>query len=150
MEQFKIEHFESDGPWRSFPEFVTLSKDEADRIRLTFERKTGIDTTKDKWDLLRYLESLSCQVKNVNAESEDFDLSLIAYKVGLKPRDEIYINWDDFTTIDRMNFLDLSKYFDDIWYPGPDDIEIFDDTFSWILFISHWGGVNFLDLTKFS
>ena len=44
-----------------------------------------------------------------------------------------------FDDADEMHFGDLDKYFYDIWYPVTDDIDIFDDTFKWLLLIVHNG-----------
>lgn len=45
-----------------------------------------------------------------------------------------------------MRFKDLTEHFDYIWYPGPDDIEIFDDSLSWILSVDHGGYLRVLVL----
>ena len=39
-----------------------------------------------------------------------------------------------------------NKYFDDIWYPDSDDIDIFDQTLSWILTVLHNGDVKILQI----
>lgn len=48
----------------------------------------------------------------------------------IKPQTNVYINWYRYDQVDEMAFVDLDKCFADIWYPGPDDIDIFDSEFS--------------------
>ncbi len=68
----------------------------------------------------------------------------MVHSLDLEPQEEVYINWDDFTTIVRMRFKDLTEHFHYVWYPGPDDIEIFDDSLSWILSVDHGGYLRVL------
>jgi len=62
--------------------------------------------------------------------------------LGISAEKKVYVNWYRYDNVDEIQFVDLTKYFDDIWYPGLDDIDIFDATFSWILSISHDGAVR--------
>jgi hypothetical protein len=41
---------------------------------------------------------------------------------------------------------DLSRYFDDIFYPGPDDIELFDETLKWFMLVDHEGAISITEL----
>ena len=41
---------------------------------------------------------------------------------------------------------DTDSYFDDIWYPDADDIDVFDDTVTWILSVAHSGQNKLLKL----
>ncbi len=36
----------------------------------------------------------------------------------------------------------MSRWFDDIWYPASDDIDLFDSTLDWILSVSHSGLID--------
>jgi hypothetical protein len=40
-------------------------------------------------------------------------------------------------------YLTFIKYFDDLWYPGSDDIWIYEDGMEWILEISHEEKITF-------
>ena len=96
--------------------------------------------------LMKTLCESSRPVEHANAKAEGFDLAALVHSLELEAQEEVFINWDDFTTIDRMRFKDLTEHFDYIWYPGPDDIEIFDDSLSWILSVDHGGYVRVLVL----
>lgn len=54
-----------------------------------------------------------------------------------------YINWRGFEDIDRLETKALAKYFDDIWYPGPDEIDIWDASYEWIMSIDADGGIRY-------
>lgn len=54
----------------------------------------------------------------------------------------VFINWYRFDDIDKMSLKDLDQYFYDIWFPATDDIDIFDDTFKWIVSIFHDGIIS--------
>ena len=56
----------------------------------------------------------------------------------------MYINWSDFKDIDVLDLEDVLRYFYDIWFPGMDDIEIFDETFNWLVSIRHDGVVSYV------
>lgn len=84
------------------------------------------------------LES-SRPIQHAHAEKEGFDLASVTVALGLKPQEDVYVNWDDLKTIDRVRFSDLVGKFDYVWYPGPDDIDIFDDSLSWVLSVDHGG-----------
>ena len=66
----------------------------------------------------------------------------VAASLGLEPREEVYVNWDDFATIHRVRFADLAENFDYLWYPGPDDVDIFDESLSWVLSVDHGGYIR--------
>ena len=143
MEQFKIEHFERDNPGEPFPGFATLPPIEVLRIRQELARMVGIDQSVEALALLNALVDASHLVEDFDAASEGFQLSALVDHLDLKPDRNIYLNWDRLLTVDRMEFKDFSEYFDEIWYPSADDIEVFDDTMSWVLFIHHSGTLRF-------
>jgi hypothetical protein len=146
MEHFKIEHFERDRSGESFPKFHTLAPNELFHIRKELARKAGFDETVEPLILIRFLLDASHPVGEYNATSEGFELSSVTKELDLKPQQHIYINWDRLVTVDRMKFADLSKHFNDIWYPSADDIEVFDDSLSWILFVHHSGSVRVVQI----
>lgn len=59
--------------------------------------------------------------------------------LGLNPRRLIYLNWNQFDDIDEMHLPDVSEFFEFLWYPGADDPDLFDESVTWILSISHDG-----------
>jgi hypothetical protein len=54
------------------------------------------------------------------------------------------VSWYRVDQIDEIAFDDLATWFDDIWYPNSDDLDICDDTLSWVVSINHEGDVNWI------
>lgn len=142
MEHFKVEHFERERQGERFPKFETLGPNELLRIRKGLARKIGLDESVSPLVLIKSLLDGSHPVEDVDATSESFQLSSLAEELDIILPRYVDINWDRLATVDRMEFAELSKYFHDIWYPSADDIEVFDDTLSWILFVHHSGSVR--------
>ena len=142
MESFKIEHFKKYNPTKDFPTFNTLTPVEAQEIYTRLSAEIGKIIPRDH--LIKIINNLSTSVKDVNTNNDEFLLESVFSRLNIQPNEKIYINWYQFDDIDEMRFDDLNKYFDDIWYPSSDDIDIFDSTFSWFLCISHDGNVKYL------
>ena len=145
MELFKIEHFRRQYPGKEFPSVRSLGTEEAEKIATAIRLKSGIHG-EDSLSLMRQMHSRSSALEGFNAESEGFDLRSILGAAGITPGAQVYINWYRFDTIDCIFLKDLATYFDDIWYPGSDDIDLFDDTLSWIISVEHAGGIRVLML----
>jgi len=148
MEKFKIEHFENDHPGKKFPWFRTLQSSEAEKFKQSFSSRLSLDANTTSENLVRIILEKSNFIETIQADSEHFSISKLLNSIGVFPMNNICLNWYRFDEIDELYFDDLDKYFDDIWYPGPDDIDIFDQTLSWILTILHDGSVKFLQIEK--
>ena len=142
MENFKIEHFEKDNPSKEFPWFKTLSSDEAKVVYEEISRKIGTNVDPDQ--LVIKIDEIGTPIKFFNASNEDFALTKVFETLNISPNENVFINWYRFDDIDEICLEDLNLYFDDVWYPGSDDIDIFDANFSWILSVSHSGDIKFL------
>ena len=148
MEQFKIEIFKDEHHGRPFPPFTTLGKEDADRLLQAFARKMHLSEPYDGLILLKALFARSSGVEGVNATSDAFHLLSVLESFSISPEREVYVNWYRFDVIDRMNSVELAAYFPYVWYAGPDDIEIFDDSLSWVLFVDHGGYLRILEISK--
>lgn len=144
MESFKIEYFKKDNPTKNFPNFSTLTSDEAHEIytRLSREMEGGLPPDQ----LVKKINEIGVPVDDYSAESDNFILKEVFDKLWLQPVSEVYINWYHFDNIDKISLKDLSNNFNDIWYPASDDIDIFDTTLSWILSINHEGSIKIVRL----
>lgn len=146
MEMFKIEHFKREYPNAEFPEFYSLNNIELRVLQNCWFSKLGF---KDR-DLLILTNTLNAQslpIPDTNAEDKGFCLSNVLFHEHIKPNEWIYLNWYRYDQIDKMKFSELEKYFDDIWYPSSDDLDIFDDSYAWILSIRHDGVLSLLKFT---
>jgi len=91
--------------------------------------------------LVKQLNMIENTVLDINAKSENFCLTAVFANLGIVPKENVYINWYRFDKIDKMQFNDVVHYFNYIWYPDSDEIDLFDDSFSWIVSIDHDGSV---------
>lgn len=148
MENFKRVHFKKEYPDNEFPWWRQLTSEEMRFMRQTIAQKIGEGHVADLLSLTTMVAASGELVDNVNAADEGFVLADVLKGLQIKPEKKICINWYRFDDIDEMIFEDLNRYFDDIWYPNSDDIEIFDSTFMWILSISHHGSVKIVQFSR--
>ncbi len=76
------------------------------------------------------------------ADDSQFSIVKLFSDLKVSTSQYVFINWDRYDDIDEIGFNDFNMYFADIWYPGPDDIDIFDSSFGWIISISPEGYVR--------
>lgn len=84
----------------------------------------------------------------INAEDENFKFFDVLKNLQIKAENHLYINWDNFQMIDEFRSEDFYKYFDDIWFPSADDIDIFDSQINWIISIRHDGAIFYIKTQK--
>ena len=141
MENFKIDHFKKDNLGGEFPWHRSLAIYDMDHIRSRLANTLQVNS-ESNLDLINALYAISLAVDKSNAEQDGFSLLELFNNVDISPLEKVYINWYRFDNIDEMRFVDLCEYFEAIWYPGADDIDIFDSTLSWILSVTHNGVVR--------
>jgi hypothetical protein len=145
MQEIKIQNFERDRG-QSFPAFRSLSPDQCAALRERVAQKLGLPPETDPLELVRHLAAKEGRYSSQQADEASFDLGKAMDELGIKPKDTIYLNWYRYDDVDEMSVKDLSKFFDDIWYPSSDDLDIFDDSLQWILSIAHDGDVKAIAL----
>lgn len=143
MELFKIEHFNKEHGKTNFPEYHELSPEECCNVANAISLKYRIKA-KSPLDFVQQLSSQQVYIDSKNAESEGFSLKSFVEQHKIVPLNKVFVNWYQFDKIDTMSFYDMSKYFDYIWYPSADDIDLFDLSFEWILSIDHDGTIKLL------
>lgn len=142
MDAFKIELFQKENPQCEFPQVTALSAEEMTCIRQKFAKKLSVDQNTTGKDLLNLLVKSSKSIMDYNACNSGFIVANVFNHLKIVPKANVYINWYQFDKIDTININDFIKYFDDIWFPSTDDIEIFDDTCDWVLLIAHDGYIS--------
>ena len=140
MEQFKIDNFVR-AFGNGFPDYRCLSGTECADLFSRLATRLGLPTTIQGLDLLIELSKLGVVLPGVSAESDDFVLSRTISDSGIVSEPSVFLNWYRFDNVDQLQLTDLTKYFDDIWYPAADDIDVFDTTLSWVISIRHDGMV---------
>lgn len=146
MEKFKIDNFVRENPSCVFPDVLTLTQDETLSIRSRLIDILKLDPTVDSLKLINFLWGKSSAINSINAEEEDFNFFELIRLAGINPKQSVLVNWDRMETIDRIRLDDFCKYFSDIWYPSSDDIEVFDDSLTWMILIEHSGDIRFAQL----
>jgi hypothetical protein len=146
MDQFKIDLFEESFK-RTFPSFHSLNHDEMNEMIGKLSLRLGFDEPVNGSLLLKAI-IVNRVPTGVNAQDYNFRLDDFLHSLQIVPNGEIFINWHSFDKIDLMAFSDFTQYFDDIWFPGPDDIEVFDCGMDWILSIAHDGDLRIVDLRQ--
>lgn len=144
MEKFKIELFSQEYPDKEFPWFRHLSSEEQRYLyaKIAFLLKSSAEISSR--ELVEKINDNGIILSNFHAEKAGFSLSAVLESKNIIPQDKVFINWYRFDDIDQLYFEDLNRFFDNIWYPGPDDIDIFDESFLWMLSVSHCGVISII------
>lgn len=141
MDPFKINNFVREYPGTALPRCSAVGQDEVIYMASILRRADPCPGEPATGWLRRCYEA-STIMPNVNLEEHEIPLATIFLALSVEPKNYVYLEWGALQNIDRFDLNDLEKYFYDIWYPGADDIELFDETFKWIIFIRHFGSVS--------
>lgn len=136
MNAVKIQNFSSANPNSEFPAFKHLSPSDCALLRSEIATRLGLVPQSEPLVLLETLHAEAKPFTSVGAPAT-FELQNIISGAGFNWCLDVYVNWHRFDDIDRIALYDLSKYFDYIWYPSSDDIEIFDEGLDWFVLVRH-------------
>lgn len=139
MDEFKRNRFARDHPDATFPRIEPVPDDKTRALRIRLANAAQFPPEVDNLALTHHLDSLLRPVENSDVQSPHFDLASVLRNLGINPLNEVYINWYRYDRIDMINFEELVQHFLAIWYPSSDDIELFDDSCSWLVGIDHTG-----------
>jgi hypothetical protein len=143
MDQFKIDNFVATHPGIAFPAFRHLSSEECASIRASVAGKLGLRSDANGLTLVRTLEAKAAEIQSASPSDPGFAPSKLLSQFRILPR-EIYINWYRFDDVDVMSTADVDRAFHDIWYPSSDDIEVFDESMTWFMLVSHFETIRLL------
>lgn len=146
MDKFKLAHFERAHPGVSPPAIDALSPPEALAVRRLLASRLGLDQHVSPEDLVTFLDHRQTVMPHVNADGDGFSLSAALRSENIVPAKYVLLNWYQFDELDRVSWSDLSTFFDDIWYPASDDIDIFAASCDWVLSVHHSGTLKVLHL----
>lgn len=147
MDPIKIKSFEPLYDEEVFPSFRKLNVEECLNIVSSLIQKFNLPENISSLDLIKYIAQLGDLIPNLDTEDPGFNLIKLLKSYNITQNKNIFIDWYRFDNIDEMSLDDLSKHFDDIWYPSSDDITIFDSSLNWFLFIYHYGCVSLVILS---
>ena len=119
-----------------------LPIDEVKEMYQRLAQRLDLDPKTSPKVLLRQVDDRLTLVRGADAESADFNpLSVLDPAIVASGTDVLFTLGEP-EEIWRISRVDLSRYFDSIWYSGPDDLTLFDSKMSWIIGISHEGAVR--------
>jgi hypothetical protein len=142
MEDFKIKYFNSEQPGAKFPSYTSLPDGLCDDISKKLSGRLGVLNDSE---LVKVIAERATFLKR-NVWDADFDFSTLFNELGIPAPKNLYINWYQFDQIDIFNFDDFTKYFEFIWYPGPDQIELFSEELTWIVSVDESGYLTYINL----
>lgn len=144
MDKIKVDNFLREYQGLQFPRYISLNNKECLRISQSLQISFGLKKIIDGLRLVKEFDSLAIPL-NLNADTtQDFSISKLLHSLKINANSEVYVNWYRFDKIDLLNLLDLNNFFNDLWYTNLDDIDIFDNSFEWILSINHDGYIKYL------
>jgi hypothetical protein len=111
-------------------------------IRARLKMAIGMPEAADNLALSKGIAALQGSCSAENADCESFSLSDTLRRFDVHPDPLIYVDFYRYDDIDELRVEDVMRYFPYIWYPGSDDISIFDRSLAWVLSISHDGEVR--------
>ena len=146
MDQIKIDNFLKENPEKEFPNYEHLDNTKSADIRSRICEKLGVSSSADSLNLVQQIEKYGHVCVGVHCNENNFDLKKAFLSIEVECPKNVYISWYRFDDIDKLRFADLAEKFDDIWYESVDDLDIFDDSFSWIVSVTHYGQLKFIRL----
>ncbi|WP_397458383.1 hypothetical protein AB3464_27270 [Pseudomonas asplenii] len=125
-----------------FPDFQKILGEELTALQSRIYRLFSVRFKIDLPHEMAKTQEIVVSVHPENATADDFSLSECFQRLGLWPRERVFINWGRFDDIDALFTTDLAWAFSSVWYSGIDDIEIFDESLDWMVAIAHDGTVE--------
>lgn len=144
MHKHKIDNFEREDPGLDFPTYVEIRGSELEDLRNSVYLTLGLQPDASISEVAKAFCRDLRIMPGVDAESETFSLEEVLAKCPGQKADRFYLDFSidwTFSDVDSMATADVINYFTDIWYPMADDLTLFDDSFSWAVWIDHHGCV---------
>ena len=123
----RLERLATIGPSEDLPELEALDPAACLEVRRHVARSLDVSPSGEPRALSLALLSRTTWLPGILATAEDFSLLDLARHLGIEA-DVVYVNFSHFDDVDRIRLTALSRRFDDLWFEGPDGIDIFDDT----------------------
>ena len=139
MDSFKLKkHFEKHGV--ALASHAMLAREEGEALFAKLLSKHGIDVD-DKMAGV-FFERMVLPVDCGNAEERSFSLATVFDLLDLRPSRMIYCYWFNYgDPTDLIDWEILATHFHEIWFPGRDDLVLFDESMAWLVHIHHIGDV---------
>ena len=145
MEKYKIDLFEKE-TGNLFPPILKLNKTDCNICYHHFQEM--IHVYNSNVSVFENFQSNALFIEKYNALDENFNILDVFTELKLSSN-VIYVDWDEFQTIDKFQTLDFSNYFSDIWFPSSDNIIIFPEDMTILIMIRHDGAIYGIKRTGF-
>jgi hypothetical protein len=142
MNQFKIENFRKSHPDSVFPFFKQIDAEACSVLARRIALAIGLTGSTNVLALIRRLVEVESEIGILSENDLSSSLVKILDQATISFSEFVYVNWYRFDSVDQMRYSDFVKNIEDIWYPSSDDVDIFDDTCSSIVSITHFGAVR--------
>jgi hypothetical protein len=148
MDPAKRRRFELDTQ-KEFPRLEPLSASAAAGVRHKLASKLALPNRTAGTELSLRLREV-CET--IGDRGIDSDRTLLAsaisrFSPGLAG--PVLLNWGHWLEVDRMECRAVIDYFDFLWYPKVDDLDILDEALRWIVSVDHDGWIYAADLRSF-
>ncbi|MFN0061482.1 MAG: hypothetical protein ACKVPX_03045 [Myxococcaceae bacterium] len=142
MDSFKLDNFVAANPGTLLPIRSCQEKDVAG-VRERLAAALKIADCSDGRGIAEAILRAETVVSDVSALKPGFDFGeVVRTLVDVQPEDAVLLNWHHFEQLDRIRFADLARYFEDIWYPAVDDLDVLSEDTRWVVSISHFGTIG--------
>jgi hypothetical protein len=138
MQDIKRKNMKED--YSCIPDYETFSESEAKAIVKAIKSVYSISDTVDS----EVEEEILKKSVSVSLVNDDFSLTILGENLGIEIGDSLFVSWNKFEEIDTIKTEEFEEYFFDLWYEGIDNIEIFDSTLEWIIFILRNGDIRLI------
>ncbi len=136
MQIFKLELWEGE-----IPHIHHLNQNEIEIIKEKLYFAFYGDTT---YMCSTFYQNISTHEKVIgNTTSIDIQQLASLCKLNIKEDEVVYLDWDNFENLIAVSFSDFVKNINNFWYPGSDDLSIFNDDATWVLTIYHHGDITY-------
>jgi len=140
MEERATDFFSNTG--FPFPKFRVLSDEETKRVKGGFADNLGLDRLADAVVVNRECLVKSTLIGRVHDDQQSLDLVRELSKYSIVPQAYVLVDWSQFNPVFEMLAEDVSRIFNYLWYPGADDLAVFDASGTWMLLFLHYGEVR--------
>ncbi|MFQ3858021.1 hypothetical protein ACLK29_19215 [Leptospira kirschneri] len=148
MDKIKIDNFILENKNIEFPFWRELSNEECVTIKMEIIKKLSLPSSISDLNLMKTIKQLGKVKTWLDVDSNNFENEriILINNLPLTNNPLIYINWYRIDIIDQMYLKDFINYYEYIWYPSAEDIDIIDSNISWVFSISHTGAIQLVEL----
>lgn len=144
LHKIKIDNFLKDYPDKCFPEFSTFDEKAALQALDRIHERFFPSISNDGLSLVKAMRLKAVVCRARSQVGDDFRLLNFINSCKIQTEEFVCINWHRFDKIDKIRLNDLDSFFYDVWYPDVDDIDIFDNSYNWVISIYHDGSIKVL------